>query len=63
MFNQPCLSFQVLVVAPSHAACDAFTLALAKQWPRFVVQTLDRNIGSRYICPKIDFPEDAYTRR
>ena len=24
---------RVLVVAPSHAACDAFTLALANQWP------------------------------
>jgi hypothetical protein len=23
----------VLVTAPSHAACDAFTLALGRQWP------------------------------
>jgi hypothetical protein len=24
---------KVLVTAPSHAACDAFTLALGRQWP------------------------------
>ncbi|XP_023341127.1 DNA-binding protein SMUBP-2 [Eurytemora carolleeae] len=33
---------KVLVVAPSHAACDAFTLALAKQWPRSIEKSFVR---------------------
>ena len=33
---------QVLVAAHSHAACDAFTMALAKQWPASVPKNFIR---------------------
>jgi len=33
---------KVLVAAPSHAACDAFTLALAEQWPKASQQSFVR---------------------